>query len=460
MISEMETQPTDKVTEYRPTQSSRYLWLWFAVPTLAMIGCWTFLTVNVPYWDDYSALLQYLVKCPKGLFDFHNEHRIVFTRLIANAILYLNYGVFNFRAMMAVGNLIQFAYAVGWVLVFRKSKFGLWASVPVFWLLTSFIHYENSCWALTSVQNVAVVAFTFAAILSFYRWQKKRWMPFCALACATIATYTSGGGMLVWPCMIAAGIAEPFNGTENWRNGFKNFRDAFCCKLPRLLVLAVAAAAAIGCYFIGFPGSTAAPGSTVLLPGLVNGILFLLAFLGGVVPVYQAALILGALSLAALVYFALHYPQIRRPEIFWFIVAEFGTMCSAALFRSTDPHTAVSSRYCIVSCSVFAGMWYLALEQIPLPDALTRRAVRWVMWCVAIYTTAFLALGAPRFAKRNEILRRNILTWKTSNDGLRSPEPERAGQILVYCWKYNIYNPDALLKPDETPPDKPEPWLR
>ena len=40
------------------------------------------------------------------------------------------------------------------------------------------------------------------------------------------------------------------------------------------------------------------------------------------------------------------------------------------------------------------------------------------------------------------------------------PEPERAGQILIYCWKENIYNPDALLKPGETPPDKPEPWLR
>ena len=88
MISEMETHSTDKATEHRPTQSSRWLWLWFAVPTLAMIGCWTFLTVNVPYWDDYSALLQYLVKWPKRLFDFHNEHRIVFTRLVANAILY------------------------------------------------------------------------------------------------------------------------------------------------------------------------------------------------------------------------------------------------------------------------------------------------------------------------------------------------------------------------------------
>ena len=47
------------------------------------------LAVNVPYWDDYGAIVRYL-GWPFGermqhLFDFHNEHRIVTVRLFLEA---------------------------------------------------------------------------------------------------------------------------------------------------------------------------------------------------------------------------------------------------------------------------------------------------------------------------------------------------------------------------------------
>ena len=68
-------------------------------PALLMTGCWLFLTVNVPYWDDYRAFIQYLSDPWPArwahLFDFHNEHRIVTTRLIADALAAINGGSFN-----------------------------------------------------------------------------------------------------------------------------------------------------------------------------------------------------------------------------------------------------------------------------------------------------------------------------------------------------------------------------
>ena len=94
-------------------------------PIILFIGVWLFLTVNVPYWDDYSAFIKYFSEPWPArwahLFDFHNEHRIVTTRLLADALVALNGGAFNFRAMMAVGNLIQLAYACAWLFLFRKS---------------------------------------------------------------------------------------------------------------------------------------------------------------------------------------------------------------------------------------------------------------------------------------------------------------------------------------------------
>ena len=145
--------------------------LLYIIPGFILLGCWSFLTVNVPYWDDYGAIVKYLAEpWPerwRTIWDFHNEHRIATTRLVIDTLVMLNNGSFNFRMMMATGNIIQFAYAITWLSVFRKCRSGISAGIPVLWLLTSFIHYENTCWALCSVQNIIVVTLIFAACLLF-----------------------------------------------------------------------------------------------------------------------------------------------------------------------------------------------------------------------------------------------------------------------------------------------------
>ena len=154
------------------------------------------------------------------------------------------------------------------------------------------------------------------------------------------------------------------------------------------------------------------------------------------------------------------YPKIRHPGVFWFTMVEFGTMLTAAFFRSEDPHAAVSSRYCIVSCSVFAGLVFLALEQIPIPQRLAKWGIRLMTAGVIIYTTAFLALGAPLFAARNELMRRNILTWPEHVEGLRCNTPESDSEHLRRCLERGVYSPEAVLKPSEIQPAKPAPWLK
>ena len=434
-----------------------------ACPVVILGGCWLFLTVNVPYWDDYAAFIKYFAEpWPDRwthLFDFHNEHRIVTTRLIADVLVVLNGGVFNFRAMMAVGNSIQLAYAIGWLLAFRKSPYGVWAGIPVFWLLTSFLHYENTCWALTSVQNVIVVALAFAACQAFARRDEGLQLMALALVCAVGATYSSGGGMLIWPCLIAMEACTPFTNKGHWSVGCRAILDHAASSWKRLVILILIAGLAIGFYLHGF-----APAEKSTAVGfathIANGTLFTLAFLGGIVPVYPAALVLGMILFPVLVYLICRYPKIKSPGIFWFTMVEFGTMLTAAFFRSEDPHAAVSSRYCIVSCSVFAGLLFLALEQIPIPKQLAQWGIRLTTVGVILYTTAFLVLGVPLFAARNELMRRNILTWPSHLEGLRSNAPETDNKYLRKCVERGIYDPDSVLKTGEIRPEKPEPWLR
>jgi len=434
-----------------------------ASPVLIFVGCWFFLTVNVPYWDDYGAFIKYFsTPWPdrwQHLFDFHNEHRIVTTRLIADALVALNGGVFNFKAMMAVGNLIQLAYAAAWVFTFRKSRLGIAASLPVLWILLSFIHYENSCWALCSVQNVIVVALSFAACLLFAKRGQSRVAFVGALLCGVAATFSSGGGLLVWPSLFAMELAEPLTEAGNWRNGLANFVRHAKTSATRLSLLVIVAAASICGYLHGFPGGTTEQ-ATGVAARVVNGTLFFIAFLGGLVPLYLAALALGFVLLPLLVFIVVRYPRIRHPEVFWFMAVEIATMLSAAVFRSADPHAAVSSRYCIVSCSVFASIFFLGLEVVPLPEKLAKWGLGMATAGVVLYTVAFLAIGAPLFAQRNELMRRNILTWPAHLDGLRSGAPEEDGEYLQKCVERGVYNPASVLKPGEARPGKPEPWLR
>ena len=432
-------------------------------PVVILSGCWLFLTVNVPYWDDYAAFIKYFSEPWPGrwahLFDFHNEHRIVTTRLIADALVALNGGVFNFRAMMATGNLIQLAYAFGWLMVFRRSSYGLWAGLPVFWLLTSFLHYENTCWALTSVQNVIVIALAFAACQAFARREESVRYFVLALVCAVCATYSSGGGMLVWPCLIALEVTTPLVHQGRWTVDCGLFLKHAASSWRRLLTLLLVAGLSISHYFYGF-APTGEAMTAAFSTRIVNGMLFTLAFLGGIVPVYAAAIVLGIVLLPVLAYLVFRYPRIKTSGIFWFTMTEFGTMLAAAFFRSEDPHAAVSSRYCIVSCSVFAGILFLALEQIPLPRRFAVWGIRLTTAGVILYTITFLVLGAPLFATRNELMRHNILTWPSYVEGLRSNAPEKDSEYLRTCVERGVYNPATLIKPGEAPPVKPEPWLK
>lgn len=441
----------------------RLLYFLIACPVIIFVGCWFFLTVNVPYWDDYGAFIKYFSEPWPGrwkhLFDFHNEHRIVTTRLIADALVALTGGVFNFRAMMAVGNLIQLAYAAAWVFIFRKSRFGIAASLPVLWLLLSFIHYENSCWALCSVQNVIVVALSFAACVLFARRGQSQFALAGALLCGIAATFSSGGGLLVWPSLIGMELALPLTQATSWRIRLAGISSHIKASAGRLLILVAIAAISTCCYLHGFPGGTTEQVADVATRA-VNGAIFFVAFLGGIVPLYPAALALGIALLPFLAFVMIRYPRIRHPEVFWFMAAEIATMLSATIFRSSDPHAAVSSRYCIVSCSVFASIFFLFIEVAAPPEKFAKWGLAAMSAGVILYTTAFLVAGAPLFAQRNELMRHNILTWPDHIDGLRSSSPEIDNVYLKKCVERGVYDPVSVLKPGETRPEKPEPWLR
>ena len=94
--------------------SAQSLWAWAVVllPVIAFAVVWQYYAVNVPKWDDH-ALRAYLYFSDQEttlsgkiyqLFRQHNEHRIVYDRIVA-VLDYRLFGKMSYVHLMVVGNL-------------------------------------------------------------------------------------------------------------------------------------------------------------------------------------------------------------------------------------------------------------------------------------------------------------------------------------------------------------------
>lgn len=202
-------------TRYRPFD------LWVAtflilIPVFVFWYAWASYAVNVPKWDDH-VLKAFLFNLDKEtsvsgklyeLFRQHNEHRIVYDRIIT-WIDYHLFGKFNYRHLMVIGNLSLFGLIAIFGLVMGHSVAQRVSThrpslrlvdclvylPPVAFLLLNLSQWENMYWGMAALQNFTVILWIIWAIYLLSFTQKIG--P--TLLVAAAATLTSGNGLLVWP---------------------------------------------------------------------------------------------------------------------------------------------------------------------------------------------------------------------------------------------------------------------
>ena len=187
------------------------------IPVAVFWVVWATYATNVPKWDDH-VLRYFLLRLDEEnsfsgkLYQFikqHNEHRIVYDRLIAWLDYHLT-GKMNFVHLMVVGNLslLGLLAVFGMVLsqsvslpgsIFNRTvmdwRLGLVYLPPVAFLLLNLSQWENMFWGMAALQNFTVMLWVFSAIYVLAYTQKIG----LALVLAFAATLTSGNGLLVWP---------------------------------------------------------------------------------------------------------------------------------------------------------------------------------------------------------------------------------------------------------------------
>lgn len=234
----------------RSRVSAQPLWAWIAVllPVAVFALVWQYYAVNVPKWDDHvvRAYLYFwdqettLTGKIYQLFKQHNEHRIVYDRIVASFDYWL-FGKLSYVHLMVMGKLSLVGLLAVFGAVLLRAGKPLPYLVPVSLLLFNLSHWENMFWGMAALQNFSVVLWV---VLTIYLLSyTDRWG--LALASAMLATLTSGNGLLVWPLGLVLLVLRPTNGPSlvagpvRWR-------------LSPLISWAVSAAVVIGLYFVGF----------------------------------------------------------------------------------------------------------------------------------------------------------------------------------------------------------------
>ena len=282
---------------------ARPLWAWVAVlfPVIVFTLVWQYYAVNVPKWDDH-ALRFYLYQSDQEttlsgkiyqLFKQHNEHRIVYDRLIA-ALDYRLFGKLSYVHLMAVGNLsLVGLLAIFGAVLLRAGKSPGYL-VPVALLLFNLSEWENMFWGMAALQNFSVV---FWVILTVWLLSYSSGWGL-ALASAVLATLTSGNGLLIWPIgFVLLLLRTPGAGGQ---------RRAGAANRPLRLVLGWVAVAAlvITLYFRGFEKPAGNPPLRGTATDLLRGWLAFTGAAADVLPIGQplsnSVLLGGLLVLATL----------------------------------------------------------------------------------------------------------------------------------------------------------------
>ncbi|WP_338869760.1 hypothetical protein WBJ53_20975 [Spirosoma sp. SC4-14] len=180
---------------------------WYAILSIpVLIHVWIVyrFTVNIPYIDDYTFLLDCLSWKQGGfplseylrrLFFPHGEHIIFFARLAVFVDYWLE-GTLHFRTLFFVGNLTFLGTA--WLL-FRQARRGGLQPIqflPVVFILFQPQSYENTLtWAICALQHMPALFFAFWSFDLLSRSSTKAF--FASFPLAFLGIFSNGNGLAI-----------------------------------------------------------------------------------------------------------------------------------------------------------------------------------------------------------------------------------------------------------------------
>jgi hypothetical protein len=310
------------------------------LPAVAAFGILYRRAPFVPFMDDYHAILVFAADY-QGLHGVkakvlqvatkqHNEYKLIFEHFIVASEIELT-GRLNFTFLTNLGNL--FLLPIGYLL-WRTYQQGesdlnsrLLRFLPISLLFFSLVYCEALDFAMSGLQNIAIVFFSFLSIylLTHGHITRPGWIWLLASLCAAaLATCSSANGLLLIPVGLLVLFAR------------RAYAEAIAWCAGSALLVAV--------YFYRYTPVVHPAGKD---PYITRPLVFL-AFLGCAVPLRWPAALLGIVVLIILSRAVFARFDRINPASFYFAVWIVGTAGVVAWGRGAK-NFGVASRYSIYS---------------------------------------------------------------------------------------------------------------
>jgi len=396
-------------------------------------------SVNVPIWDDFDSILNYLVSPlsqHNSLFSQHNEHRIAWTRFVALSDCYFFKGI-NFIDLIYVGNLTLLFIFLLFLKIFDKEKFPLVLFIPIPYLLFLSQSWENMTWAMAALQNYSCLLF---ALFAIYLWNKKNiWTYGAAGLIGTIAAYTSGNGLAVFIvllCWEMKNLFQTFNKNRllSPRHLIKNQ-----LQFPVLIILTA------GIYYLYFNQYIKPPGHPKLLETLSQPVVliqYIVMLLGSYVGYINTTLafVFGLLEIVAFLFLTYIRYDRKNPVIYYYLLFILFTILMIGLGRAGfGVEQALSSRYRIYGIFTLILTYWALFESFPHLFLSKKIVINSLVALIIVFNVGSTAIAVQKLAKRKNILIEGVSQWKHSGKGLYYPSQRVASSILKKAIKQGIY---------------------
>jgi hypothetical protein len=169
---------------------------------------------NVPIIDDYHAIIEFaltLKQLPGAgqkllwiVAAQHNDYKFILLHVVV-ALQWLFTGHVNFWFLIVFGNLMQLGILwLCWKHYFaqeRNLSRRILLFLPIVFLLMQLNGAENLDWAITDMEKIPAIFFSFAAL--HYLLKNTRNTFWLAWACALLAYFSSANGFMIAPIGIA-----------------------------------------------------------------------------------------------------------------------------------------------------------------------------------------------------------------------------------------------------------------
>jgi len=364
---------------------------------------------NVPILDDYDVILDStnrflgasgLSRKVAVLWAQHNEHRLVVLRIVA-LIQYYLLGRINFRQLSFAGSL---AWTAGFVLIVRehrkRAQLPLLFYVPLAYLWFSFVHRENTFWAMASLQNYGAM---FLSIVALRCVLTGRIVATC-LSCA-LGVLTS---MICWPLFVVCiGITL----------ARRAWRDAGALAGTAILLALL--------YFHRYTPTAGHPVFSIAVMDFEATLAYGLAVVGSEIRFAGYSITVGVFSVAAMLYFIF-----LRKTSPWSVALALLSLSQAAAIAvgrggyGGDRYEAalVASRFTTVSMAAGVALYLLFQDATPDP----RRAVRALLLSTLLAMTYGFAMTA-----RTDIFADLSREYSERANGMAGYLPH--SRITLYC---------------------------